>query len=437
MIEKTISLVMYGIKKCSGACLYCSAASTMDYRDKENGNTKSFVFDKEKTKNRILEYTQVLKDLENGEAVHLSIDIWGGNPVENFEEFKQTVEFCQNELKEFNRVSLHTSGNGLELQSEDIVQYLIDNNIHYQLSHDGLGQWLRTGDIDPLFWDKTKNNIVKLAKLGILDWINCTLNSYNYSFFSNIEFWNKWRKENDLMDIKTLTIKLNHIYPGTPPITKKWFGKDIPGDINGTKPCKNGQKIGDLNFDKDQLLTYFHEIRKLGTLCMSPGIEKTNEFGPYVGYILGQVNRWQTIKSDTEAGLCRAFQMGLIDKTFAIDTAGEYCQCNLIDSSTKVKNPTGWRPDECKDCVYTNQAECHMCGSETMSVCNHGYNYQWCQVLEEFAQLYQLLDAVRNENQQNGCNGDCNGNCGDHHECNCNQPDRNQDAVYCVKNYKV
>ena len=46
MIEKGISLVMYGIHKCSGSCLYCSAASTMNYN--EDGNKNTFKFDKEK-----------------------------------------------------------------------------------------------------------------------------------------------------------------------------------------------------------------------------------------------------------------------------------------------------------------------------------------------------------------------------------------------------
>ena len=147
MIEKSISLVMYGIRKCRGSCLYCSAASTMNYN--EDGNKNTFKFDKEKTKKRILEYTNAEEDLKENQSISLKIDIWGGNPLENFSEFKQIVEFCQNELKEFKEISLHTSGNGLELRDNEKVQYLIDNNIHYQLSHDGCGQFIRTGLIDP------------------------------------------------------------------------------------------------------------------------------------------------------------------------------------------------------------------------------------------------------------------------------------------------
>lgn len=427
MRSKSISLVMYGIRKCSGICLYCSAASTMSYRDKENGNSKSFKFDKEKTRARILEYTEVEKDLAEGIDNQLHIDIWGGNPLENFEEFKQVVEFIKNDLKEFKQIYMSTSGNGLELQSDDLVQYLIDNQITYQLSHDGYGQWLRTGDIDPIYWEKTKDNIVKLAKLGIFNMVNTTLNAYNFSFFSNIEYWNKWRMENDLMDVD-LRIKLNHIYSGTPPVEKTWFGnEDIKGDVWGTKPCKKGEVIGDLNLKGRDLNLYLHELRKLGFICLTPGIENVPEFRPYVDYIKNQVSRWRIIKDDIEAGSCRAFQMGLKDKNFPIDTLGEYCQCNLIDSSTTVKNPSGKRPEKCKDCIYKDQAECHPCGSEVMAE-DCEYLYHYCQVLEEFEQLKELLQTIE---ERNGCG---EGGCGD--KCNCKE-DKNKDAVYCVKRYTV
>ena len=221
-----ISLIMYGIKKSSGSCLYCSAASTMNYN--EDGNKNTFKFDREKTKKRILEFTKVNEYLQQNKPVQLNIDLWGGNPLENFNEFKQVVEFCENDLKEFKEIVLHTSGNGLELRDDEKVQFLIDHDIHYQLSHDGCGQFIRTGIIDPIYWEETRDNIVKLARLGILDWINTALTARNYSFFENMKYWNKWREENDLMECtaKTLSIKLNHVYEGTPPVTKKWLFDD-------------------------------------------------------------------------------------------------------------------------------------------------------------------------------------------------------------------
>ena len=87
---------MYGIHRCSGSCLYCSAASTMNYN--EDGNKNTFKFDKEKTKKRILEYTEIENEINAGNGVSLHIDLWGGNPLENFNEFKQVVEFCENDL---------------------------------------------------------------------------------------------------------------------------------------------------------------------------------------------------------------------------------------------------------------------------------------------------------------------------------------------------
>ena len=276
--KKSLSLIMYGIHKCSGTCLYCSAASTMNYN--EDGNKNTFKFDKEKTKKRILEYCDMEFSLKEGHSVALAIDIWGGNPLENFNEFKQVVDFCENELKEFKLITLHTSGNGLELRDNERVQYLIDHKIHYQLSHDGCGQFLRTGIIDPLYWDETKDNIVKLTRLGILDWINTTLNGRNYSFFENMNFWNRWRKENDLVEItssRDFTIKLNHIYEGTPPITKKWIFNDIETDYKGVVPLKKGEEIGDLNIHGQALNQYMHELLVPGEFNHSVTGEKSQK----------------------------------------------------------------------------------------------------------------------------------------------------------------
>lgn len=407
----SISIVMNGIKKCSGSCLYCSASSTMQYRSKENKTT--FVFKKDKLKKRILEYCEptLKEDNKNRQPTTLAIDIWGGNPVENFEPFKEVVEFCENELKEFAKVSLHTSGNGLELQDKDLVEYLFKHGIHYQLSHDGLGQWLRTGEIDPLYWEKTKDNIALMANKGLLDWVNCTLSSRNPSFFDNIEYWNKWRKEIGLN--QPITIKLNHIYEGTPPITKKWLGKD-----NGY--IKNGEEIGDLCFHGDVLHNYLHEFRKLAIMCHTPSLANSWWLQPYVNYITGQDNRYVFAKNENELGSCTKFQRGIVKTNFAIDTKGEYCQCNLIDSDNKVKNSTAKQPDYCKGCKYEKLQECNPCGSENFpEKCE--YHWWWNKTLEE---TFTLLEMLKDINAQSN-----------NHKCNCNEQ-KNNEPVFCVKGYR-
>lgn len=409
MNNASISIVMNGIKKCSGSCLYCSAASTMEYRSKENKNT--FVFKKDKLKKRILEYCrEALEQGQKNGGTQLAIDIWGGNPVENFEPFKKVVEFCENELKEFKIVKIHTSGNGLEMRDSDLFQYLIDHNINYQLSHDGLGQWLRTGEIDPLYWDETKNNLAELARRGILDWINCTLSARNPSFFANIEYWNKWRKEIGLDN--NLVIKLNHIYDGTPPIEKKWLGKD-------NEFIKHGEIIGDLNFHGEVLQGYLHEFRKLALICKTPGIENVWEYKPFISYITGQADRFIFIKNDNELGSCTKFQRGITKTNFAIDTKGEYCQCNLIDSDNKVKNAKAEMPAYCNDCKYKKTMECNTCGSENYpEKCE--YKWWWNKTLEE---MFSLNELIKNFNQIHNNRQNCS--------CNKQKPD----AVFCVKNY--
>lgn len=409
MNNASISIVMNGIKKCSGSCLYCSAAKSMEYRSKANHTT--FVFKPKKLKEKILEFCK--EALEQGKqqgGTSLNIDIWGGNPVENFEPFKQVITFCEDELKEFREVKLHTSGNGLELKDKDIVDFLINHNIHYQLSHDGLGQWLRTGELDPLTWKETRDNIILLWKKGILDWINCTLSARNPSFFDNIEFWNNYRKDAGLMDYP-ITIKLNHIYDGTEPIEKKWLGKD-------NKYIKHGEVIGDLCFHGEVLQEYLHEFRKLVAILLTPGIENNKAWQPFHGYITGQAERFKIIENAQSAGMCVAFQRGLIDKNFAIDTKGEYCQCNLIDSDNKVLNPTAKQADYCKGCRYEKMAECNPCGSENMPAkCE--YHWWWAKTLEETFQMIELKKNLMNVQNINK-------------ECSCSNK---KQPVFCVKDY--
>lgn len=411
MQNANVSIVMNGIKKCSGSCLYCSAASTMDYRAKDNKNTFKFYPDKLKAK--ILEYCEPA--LSTKEPVELNVDIWGGNPLENFDPFKKVVDFCENNLKEFKSVRLHTSGNGLELRDNDLKDFLVKHNIRYQLSHDGLGQWIRTGEIDPLYWEKTKDNIADLAKRGILDWINCTLSSRNPSFFDNIDYWNKWRKEIGLDGSIPLTIKLNHIYDGTPPITKKWLGAD-------NKYIKHGEEIGDLNFHGEVLQNYLSEFRKLAIVCKTPGISNNWTFAPFVSYIAGQADRFTIIKNDNQLGACVRFQREISDKNFAIDTKGKYCQCNLIDSDNKVKNSKAEMPEYCNNCKYKKTTECNTCGSENFpEKCE--YKWWWNKTLEEMFSLNELIKYMNNKPNNTP-----------QHQCNCKGKSENN-AVFCVKNF--
>lgn len=410
----SLSIVMNGIKKCSGGCLYCSAASTMNYRSKDNETT--FVIDKENLRKTLDNHESIIA-ARNMPTKTVHIDIWGGNPLENFGPFKETVDFLHEYFVGYN-YDFCTSGNGLELQSDDFVQYLIDNNIHYQLSHDGLGQWMRTGEIDPLYWDKTKDNVAKLARLGNLYAINATLNRYNYSFFKNIEYFNKWRREIGIMGQRTLNIKLNHIYDGTPDLeAKNIFGHWQDGyreDLKGTV-------IGSLSFRGKVLDEYLHEFKMLYEMLQSGSVANSDEYSTYTNYILEQAGRWRELngEDDLNAGSCRNFQRGLIKQTFVIDTKGKYSQCNLIDSDITVKNPGGYQPEYCRECRFRMQSECNPCGSEPFAKeCE--FHYKWCLLLEE-------INCRKQYSGKSSCNGNCN--------CNKPQEFKKEITISCENNF--
>ncbi len=371
----SISLIMNGVKVCKMNCSYCSAVAAC-HPTKEDIN--DFHYDWNKTEETILNTSFIKKEIEefakNGKKPNISIDVWGMEPLENFEAFKMTVAFCEDILsKHFENVFIRTSTNGMSLRDDKVIQFLIDHNIHLQLSHDGCGQWIRSRQYEPL--EANKDNIVKLVKEGILDLVNCTLSAKNPSFYDNINFWNKFRFENGLEKCK-LEIKLNHIYDGTEPILK--------------------DNIGDLNFKGEVLNQYMHEFRELAIMFRDPEVTNTDEYRPYVSYILEQSKRWKELSSHEETnGACRMFQMGLSKETFAIDTTGRYCQCNLLDADHKVLDPSCTRPDYCKGCEYEMQSECHPCGSEVRAPECH-FHKEWCRVLEEMKDIDMLLDKRKN-----------------------------------------
>ena len=167
---------------------------------------------------------------------------------------------------------------------------------------------------------------------------------------------------------------------------------------------------------------YLHEFRKLALICHTPGVREGWEFKPFCNYIFGQTGRFKIFKDENELGSCTKFQRGITKTNFAIDTKGEYCQCNLIDSDGKVKNEKAQMPDYCKGCIYEKTLECNTCGSENFpEKCE--YKWWWNKTLEETFQMIQLIDAYENLLKNNNA-----------HQCNCNKPN---EPVFCVKGYRL
>lgn len=343
----TLSIIMYGVHKCTGSCVYCSAASPQGYLEPTQKN--NFVIEPEKIDEKVIDYFKKAFgiDVTTNHNFDIQIDMWGSNPLSNFEEFVQTMKYCKSLDRFFHKVILCTSGNGLELASEKVMNLIIENDIHYQLSHDGLGQWQRTGDIDPLYWSYTKDNIAKLFKLGLVRNVNCTLSERNWSFYSNYHYWKKYFSENGITNIPI--VKLNKVAPGTQPVNKPWTGKDNP-------QIKHGEIIGNQciteNVDK-----YFAEWKKM---YFDDSVPK--EYKTYFNTQLqGYKHLGENMKNNQS---CFKFQHGYQDYNFAIDTMGYYCECNLIDHDQHCNGRGKVQPEECKNCRFKDTTECNSCDTE-------------------------------------------------------------------------
>lgn len=454
------SFTANGTNICSGNCKYCSAAETVDYKmgvkrdniiksleEIDEKNYETFKFDLDAV-TKCFENDRQIKNRKPGEVLH--VDLWGSDPVTDFLVLQEMVEFIKDFAKTHDmKPDLSTSTNGLPLIRDEICDYLEKENVKVQLSHDGLGQWVRTDEIDPLYDERFAPNIKRLMNNGILNMINCTLNFYNYSPLANKVYWDKYFDSIGMKDEirQNVHLKLNHIYDSDRYEIK---AANKNGYFNGTEyEALKGKPIGNLNFRNEKnfnsgdprldflashiLDDYIAEWYHIAVLMRDPKILNDIRWKPYTGYLSEQCKRWHMNK-DTEAvtGACRAYQRykhqigdpkSWHDYTFVIDTMGKYSECNLIDSDSKVLNPGGIQADCCQYCLFRTTSECLKCGSEPYnSKCEYGY--VWSKFLENVSRLDYML-KVRDDlrdigwmqdlktvyEKRLGKTNNCKGNC--------------------------
>ena len=437
----SFSFTAYGAERCTGYCSYCSCATIENYAmgvKKDVDALKAiddYVFEKQyKTNWNKVEQTlrnnpQIINDLKKEEGARfVHVDIWGADPVANLRMTSDMVAHLTDIFIKLGypkeHISFSDSTNGIALLRDDICEWHQRNNVHIQLSHDGLGQFVRTRDIDVLEFP----NVITLTRDGILNAINCTLSFYNPDICKNVSYWTEWLKKvwpviydnssiatpYDSNNFKKMYIKLNHIYNGTPPVNTKntmgiWNGK--------VYEQLKGQPYGDFNLVNDEIRAEKYNIPEMAHVLddyihsyrmLLPNLGRM-ELIPFYSYFSEQVNRFK-VNADQEVvtGACRAYQRwkhDIGDKrsqreyTFVIDSLGEYSECNLIYSKYSVKNPGGVQPEYCSNCVYKNCSECMPCGCEPFPTKCH-YNYVWENFLEEFRNgVYTLpprFDKVNN-----------------------------------------
>lgn len=448
------SITMAGVSSCSGSCVYCSAGTTLNYamgvnkanvedslKKIDDSTFAEFKADFPKLEESLEHNTRFIKAKklqEKGKQAEVHIDIWGGDPVTCHQATIETVDFLEDFFinKHGMKLDISSSTNGLPLLRNDVCDFYREHNVKLQISHDGCGQWMRTGEIDPLYTPGYAENIAALFREGILCMINDCLNFYNGSVFANWKYFNDYFKSIKMPTelYKKLYIKLNRIYDGQYDIHKKnvkgIFGsdkrewKELANTEFGNMNHHNWKNANTGNIELDHLLAhelddYMNEWLRLALMMRDPNVQNDIFWQPYRSYINGQINRWQIIKSkDESVGMCRKYQrtvhelgdpnkwlpkndQGVVEN-FVLDTLGGYCECNLIDSEHETKNPGGmYEPEACQICKYKMQAECNGCGTEDINP-DCEWRYRWVQLLENVKYYDKILATVKKTGYDNG-----------------------------------
>ena len=389
------SINLFGGCKCNAMCSYCSAHLI----EEENPVIDLDAIVKTMRENRALQ-----DGLRRGEKI--SLNLWGGEPLIHTKYFDVIIERLE---KEFGKDigSYFISTNGIPLADKKVIEWIYNLNkikpVGIQISHDGLGQYHRTKWFDPLFSDSTKDTVVKLAKDGIFNLINCTMSAKNPSMMANMFYFNKWLFDNDL--VGKVGIKLNH--------------------INDSDYCS------EFDFNGEELDTYIHETelafmdtyalaKKYGDPDSPEGKKNFPDWWKaFAGYFYNQLMRDDLYKMP---GGCGQFAIGMNDQTWCINTKGEYVACQLWDTNEGIQNLKLEMPDYCNDCEYKIYNECHPCPNNTYPKEKCSYHKAFIRMILRLKEYRALMDNAIKEAGGNKCNcGDGCCSCGDNNcEPQCN-----------------
>jgi hypothetical protein len=383
------SCIASGFLKCSGSCAYCSATSVQDVDFEKKGIKKEdwgkveWDFDAMK---KIFDTNPIIQEhLKNGKK--LTLNWWAAEPLDWTKECDMYTDWVDKNYPNLN-YDLFISTNAIPLARKKVVEWIYEqkekHDLHIQISHDGVGQFIRTKTFDPFYDEKTKDVIVKLAKDGIFTMINATLNNYNCSPLANFQYFQKWRYENHLEHLP-LYIKLNH---------------------NNDSDYTLKYRLRDYNLSR-----YIHELENL---WMQAYVAPENDiyWQPYRSYFLNQMSRSEQFKS---LGGCGQFASGQKDWTWCMNTKGEYVWCQLCNDPKDVINPKCEQSEACKHCEYRSFDDCSPCPDMKMSEdCGPGhysYKQEFIRATLRMRTFMSIVDAQRRRIAElEGTNKSCNCN---------------------------
>lgn len=382
----------YGNEK-YGLCAYCSGSNNWNKSNAVASQIKEWA-DWDKLEKALETNPIVLDCIKTNKMI--TWNLWGANPDtpepiaegldSPLERSQAILDFCEEFSKKHNIIHQYfVSTNGFWLNDKRVQDFYTKNpKVHLQLSHDGLGNYVRQGKFDPLYDKEVGPILADFARKGIFDLVNITMTRQNNSLLANIAFINKWRADNGLMNLKNFNVKTNH--------------------INDSPYCDHW------NFKGKSLNTYINELERLFIMTKYGNIQESPYWKPYTDYFSNQLVRWEPYKGDNGCGMYSIFKNGQDPNdpikhnsqnyNWSINTLGEYVVCQLIDKPEDVPNPHLVRPAMCEKCEYGWMNECHPCPDNV--------NNPDCQYKKEYARLMLRMKLMNDLIQVGG-----------QHQCNC------------------
>lgn len=385
------SLILSGAMSCVCHCHYCSAdiiEPTANYKDTDYIEIDYVAMEKTLRSNPLIQNA-----IKNREPIQLNL--WGSEPlmwIDYYDEIMEWYETVMTDLWKFDDKSkpvYYISTSGIPLKQKkvrDWIDHQVERgvNLSIQLSHDGVGQFCRTGKWDPLYDEEVGPYLADLCKKGIFNMINATLHKFNNSHMANIFYFNKWRYENHLENSQ-LMIKNNH--------------------MNDSAYCD------DFNLRGDSLREYMHEME---LVWQQAYLADNNDlwWKPYREYYLNQMKRWDKYNGP---GGCGMFSTGMRDYTWCMNSKGEYVMCQLFQSNEFIPNKDLKRKPVYEEGKYSSYNEMWPCPDMEMSE-SPDYKEEYIRCVLRLKNFIRIVDELKRRGEVE-TPPQCNGN-------NCQKPKR-------------
>ena len=374
----SLSIIMSNSNHCSGRCAFCAASNktvfsrgTTDLKRTDDILYKEIKFDFNKLEQALVQHSR-FSSLSN-------IQIWGGDPLTSFQSFEELYDFIQYIEDKYNKkLKVWTSTNGLPLTRDEVAEFVIKNKIKVQLSHDGVCNSFRTGDIEVL----DNSNVLELLNKNITC-IGCIHTFWNYRPILNYNWF-----ESKLGD-KMPNIRLWSAHDGEYD-TKV---KNVRGLLSGKEySTLKGVEFGDYMIRNDYEMADKYNMPIFAHIADDFFDEYERMYlnlDKYPKARNGLLSRLE-MSSKLYQPLCSTYHQGITDESDCIDTEGYFTECHLIDHTKHVPNPEMNKQPECKMCKYNYpNFECGLCGSMPIRTSRCQFNYR---LMQMYGRLYKLLE---------------------------------------------